>query len=52
MGCYFSERDLRTDEIRTNDAEEACRKLLYKVAENTTEYQQMLAYFEKEKKHN
>ena len=47
---YFSERDLRTDEIRTSDPVEACRKMLYKMAENNAEYQQMLNYFEKEEK--
>ena len=47
---YFSERDLRTDEIRTGDSAEACRRLLYKLAENSSEYQQMLKYYEKEVK--
>lgn len=47
---YFSERDLRTDEIRTGDPSEACRKMLYKISENNTEYQHMLSYFEKKEK--
>ena len=45
---FFAERNMRTNEKRTEDPEEACRFLLYAMADSREEYEQMVHYFERE----
>ena len=47
---YYSERNLKTNSKQTEDLEEACRFLLYAMAENEEEYHQMVHYYDNELK--
>ena len=45
---FFSERGLRSNEKKSNDPDTACLNLLYAMAEDKTEYQQMVRYYRNE----
>ena len=49
---FFSERGLMTNTKTSSDIEDACKSLMYEMAENTAEYESMNHYFNAELKNS